>query len=307
MNQEQIQQAACNEALVPTADRVKISTTNMRIDPKLTQKEETYQVILDIIKTSPCYNTFLINVDVPEIYMQQFCLIVKKVKKSSFYQFDLVDKKHSKLKRCEIMPYLRFIKIIINYFLSQHKSIPKRQSSYVNTIKGGVLGRLKFVSKGKDYQVYRLDTMLTDEIKRSAAYQTFIGLSTGLIPSNKSRGKGSKGKKATLTPKNKSSITVDGNIIPEPSVAFELGKLIRKTKAKIAKEARRVHETHKHLAKEAMRVHETHERLVTKKPTSVEEYDESNGEHANMPTGRRRPTDVIFRDTSNASKKKSLE
>nr|GEW44236.1 hypothetical protein [Tanacetum cinerariifolium] len=205
------------------------------------------------------------------------------------------------------MPYLKFIKIIINYFLSQHKSIPKRQGSYVNTIKGGVLGRLKFVSKGEDYQVYRLDTMLTDEIKRSAAYQTFISLSTGLIPSNKSKGKGSKGKKATLTPKNKSSITVDSNIIPEPGVAFELGKSISKTKAKIAKEARRVHETYKHLAKEAMRVHETHERLVTKKSTSVEESNESNGEHANMPTGRRRPTDVVFRDTSNASKKKSLD
>ncbi|GJW81270.1 retrovirus-related pol polyprotein from transposon TNT 1-94 [Tanacetum coccineum] len=52
-----------DESLVPTADRVKIDLSNMRIDLTLTQKEETYQVILDIIKNSPCYNAFLITAD----------------------------------------------------------------------------------------------------------------------------------------------------------------------------------------------------------------------------------------------------
>ncbi|GJZ23732.1 hypothetical protein Tco_0561191 [Tanacetum coccineum] len=313
MNQEQIQQAACDEALVPTADRVKISTTNMRIDPTLTQKEETYQVILDIIKTSPCYNAFLITANLPEIYMHQFCLTVKKVKKSSFYQFDLVDKKcqvdvelfHKILRIFPRVLDEEFIEppseeslltfvIELGYKAmtdSDNQELESCGGSYVNTIKDdGVLGRLNFVSKGEDYQVYGLaisDTKLTNEIIRSAAYQTFIGLSTGLIPSKKSRGKGSKGKKATITPKKKSSITANDNLIPEPDVAFELGKSISKTEAEIAEEARRVHETH--------------ERLVTKKPTSVKESDESDGEPANRPTG------VFFRDTSNASKKKSLD
>ncbi|GJU46765.1 hypothetical protein Tco_1204031 [Tanacetum coccineum] len=48
-----------------------MSNTNMRIDPSQTQKEETYQVILDIIKNSACYNAFLITADVPEIYIQR--------------------------------------------------------------------------------------------------------------------------------------------------------------------------------------------------------------------------------------------
>ncbi|GKC24023.1 hypothetical protein Tco_1026173 [Tanacetum coccineum] len=203
-----------------------------------------------------------------------------------------IDFRQSKLKRREIMPYPRFTKIIINYFLSQHKSLPKRQGSYVNTIKDdGVLGRLKFGSKGKDYQVYGLaipDTMLTDEIKISDTYQTFLALSTGLIPPNKSRGKGSKGKKATVTPKKKGSITVDDNIILEPDVAFELGKSISRTEAEIAEEARRVHETH--------------ERLVTEKPTSVEESNEFDGEPAKRTTGRRRPTSVLADDTKKAIK-----
>ncbi|GKG55154.1 hypothetical protein Tco_0563141, partial [Tanacetum coccineum] len=43
MNQKQIQQAARDEALVPSTDRLKISFTNMRFDPTMTQKEETYQ------------------------------------------------------------------------------------------------------------------------------------------------------------------------------------------------------------------------------------------------------------------------
>ncbi|GKA37750.1 hypothetical protein Tco_0724315 [Tanacetum coccineum] len=102
--------------------------------------------------------------------------------------------------------------------------------SYVNTIKDdAVLGRLKFVSKGEDYQVYGIaipDTMLIDEITNSEHYQTFLALSTDLIPLKKSRGKGSKGKKAAVTPKKKSSITADDNIIPKPNVAFELGKSV---------------------------------------------------------------------------------
>ncbi|GJZ67216.1 hypothetical protein Tco_0630456 [Tanacetum coccineum] len=336
MNQEQIQQATNDEALVPTADRVKISTINMWIDPTLTPKEETNQVNLDIIKTLPCYNAFLITGDVPEIYIQQFWFTVKKIlcicprvpneefveppSKESLLTFLIelgykgqlnqlssmfVDHMHQpwrtlttiinkflsrktssndKLRQSRVgilwggqssgdvklclTP--RFSKIIIDYFLSQNKSIPRRHGSYINTIKDDdVLGRLKFVSKGEDYQVY--GKAIPDTIK----------------------GKGSKGKKAAITSKKKSSITTDDNIIPEPNVAFELGKSINKTKAKIAEEA--------------TRVHEPHERLVTEKPKSVEESNESDGEPANRPTRRRKPIGVVFRDTSNVSKKKSLD
>ncbi|GJS64787.1 hypothetical protein Tco_0679351 [Tanacetum coccineum] len=93
MSQEQRQQAAREEKLVPTADRVKISATNMRIEPSVPQKEETFQVILDIIKSSPCFKAFTIIADVPKIYMQQFWFTVKKLKKTPFYEFDLDDKK----------------------------------------------------------------------------------------------------------------------------------------------------------------------------------------------------------------------
>ncbi|GJV29601.1 hypothetical protein Tco_1386049 [Tanacetum coccineum] len=361
MNPQQIQQVARDEALVPTADRVKIGSTNMRIDPTLTQKEETYQVILDILKTSPCYNAFLItaNVDLTDkkcqVDVELFCKIlhicprvlgeefVAPPSKESLLTFRIelgykgqlnqlsgindrlrqsrvgilwgmfhkknvdftqliwedfqyqIDDKQSKIRRREIIPYPRFTKIIINYFLSQHKPIPNRPSSYVKTIKDdGVLNRLKFVSKGEDYQVYGkaiLDTMLTDQSKQSETYQTFIALSTCLIPPKKSRGKWSKGSKAAVTPKKKSSITVDDNIIPEPDVALELGKYISRTEAKEQEEARHLHETHEH--------------LVTAKPTRDEDSNESDPESAKRPTGGRRPSGVVFRDTKRASNKKS--
>ncbi|GKE30168.1 hypothetical protein Tco_1445552 [Tanacetum coccineum] len=92
MHREQAQLAARDEKLVPTKDRVKIIKSNLIMDPTLSQKEETYQVILDIIKNTSCYSAFLVLADVPKIYMQQFWFTIKRVKKSSFYEFDL-DKK----------------------------------------------------------------------------------------------------------------------------------------------------------------------------------------------------------------------
>ncbi|GJX01675.1 hypothetical protein Tco_0185588, partial [Tanacetum coccineum] len=121
----------------------------------------------------------------------------------------------------------------------------------------------------------------------------FIGYSNGLTPLKKRRGKGSKGNKRAVTPKKKSLITADDNIIPKPDVSFELGKSISRREAEIAKEA--------------TRVHETHERLVTEKPTSKEVSNESDGELANRPTGSRRPSGFVFRDISRVSKKKSLD
>ncbi|GJR55818.1 retrovirus-related pol polyprotein from transposon TNT 1-94 [Tanacetum coccineum] len=273
MNQEQIQQAAHDETLVPSADRVNISSTNMRIDPTLLQKEKTYQ-----------------------IYMQKFWFTAKKTKKTTFYEFDLanmkfhvdvelfrkvlgicprvrgeefvvppseealltflielgykgrlnhltsivgilwgmfhkknvgfvelswedfqyqIDYRQSKLRRRKIMPYPKFTKVIINHFPSLHKFIPKGLTSGLNIIKDdGVLNRVKFVKTGEDFQEFGRaipDTMLTNEIKQSEALKAFIGYSVGLIPPKKTRGKGLKEKKKSVTPKKKDSMSTDDN------------------------------------------------------------------------------------------------
>ncbi|GJR31554.1 hypothetical protein Tco_1107786 [Tanacetum coccineum] len=63
----------------------------MRIDPAKTQKEPTYQVVLDALALTTCYHAFLITADVPEIYIQQFWLTINK-KDSTTYRFK-IDKK----------------------------------------------------------------------------------------------------------------------------------------------------------------------------------------------------------------------
>ncbi|GKB14652.1 retrovirus-related pol polyprotein from transposon TNT 1-94 [Tanacetum coccineum] len=53
--------------------RVKISSTNIRLETTVPQKEETFQVVIDLIKNSTYFKAFIIYADVPEIFMQQFC------------------------------------------------------------------------------------------------------------------------------------------------------------------------------------------------------------------------------------------
>ncbi|GJT24468.1 hypothetical protein Tco_0894405 [Tanacetum coccineum] len=202
INQAITQQATLDEALVSTKGRVKIVSCHMRIDPTKTHKEATYQVILDILKLSPCYNAFLISADVHEIYMHHISLRVPNKEfvasplhdalvtflKSLGYKGALeyvadmyidhmyqpwrtfgsiinkclsgktigldrlrqsrVQILQTSVRRRESMPYPRFTKVIINHFLSKHKSISKRQGLFMNSIKDDdILGRLKFVRK----------------------------------------------------------------------------------------------------------------------------------------------------------------
>ncbi|GJX86507.1 retrovirus-related pol polyprotein from transposon TNT 1-94 [Tanacetum coccineum] len=57
------QQTALNNALVAPGDRVKIGKCNMRIIPIMTNKEPTYQVVLDALALSPLYLAFLITAE----------------------------------------------------------------------------------------------------------------------------------------------------------------------------------------------------------------------------------------------------
>ncbi|GJU88356.1 hypothetical protein Tco_1300779 [Tanacetum coccineum] len=86
------QQVALDNTLVPLKKRVKIGKCNMRIDLVKTQKQPTYQVVLDSLALTTCYPTFLITVDVQEIYMHQFWFTINK-KDSTSYRFKIDKKK----------------------------------------------------------------------------------------------------------------------------------------------------------------------------------------------------------------------
>nr|GEW60662.1 retrovirus-related Pol polyprotein from transposon TNT 1-94 [Tanacetum cinerariifolium] len=89
MNHIATQQAALDNALVPSEKRLKIERCNARIAFTKPQKEEIYQVTLESLKLSPCYPAFQITVEVPKIYMHQFWNTIKKIKKSDAYDFKL--------------------------------------------------------------------------------------------------------------------------------------------------------------------------------------------------------------------------
>ncbi|GJS62893.1 hypothetical protein Tco_0677457 [Tanacetum coccineum] len=193
-----------------------------------------------------------------------------------------IDHRREKKSRRENMPYPRFTKVIIDYFLSKHKSLKKLKFQHFHTIKDdGVVSRLKFVRMGEDVQQYGLAipaTMLNNEIIQSESYKMFILYSTGQIPPKKSRGKGSQRKKTADTTeesvdvsdesepeplirrksssrrvvKKKATISVDDNIVPEPDIALELGKSISLTEAEEEAAARQVHATHARIVSESV-------------------------------------------------------
>ncbi|GJR34666.1 hypothetical protein Tco_1210350 [Tanacetum coccineum] len=99
------------------------------------------------------------------------------------------------------------------------------------------------------------------------------------------------GKKAT-TPRKKSSITTDDNILPDPNEVLKLGESMSLTEVKIQDEERRVHETH------AFR--------VTKKAANTAEYDETEDDEI-KPLIQRSTGVVIGRDIPKESTEKALD
>nr|GEV22824.1 hypothetical protein [Tanacetum cinerariifolium] len=86
------QQVDFDNALVPLEKGVKIGKCNMRINHAKTQKEPTYQVVLDALALTTYYTAFLITTNVPKINMH----ITIDKKDSTAYRFK-IDKKRYKI------------------------------------------------------------------------------------------------------------------------------------------------------------------------------------------------------------------
>nr|GEW73259.1 retrovirus-related Pol polyprotein from transposon TNT 1-94 [Tanacetum cinerariifolium] len=81
--------------LVPKEKRLEIGNCNERLNPRKIQREPTFQVVLDALALTPCYTTFLITADVPDVYMHQFWDFVYK--HDTFYKFKIDKRKRFKL------------------------------------------------------------------------------------------------------------------------------------------------------------------------------------------------------------------
>ncbi|GJZ67052.1 retrovirus-related pol polyprotein from transposon TNT 1-94 [Tanacetum coccineum] len=87
------QQNALDDALVTPADYLKFGKCNMRLKTDIKPKEATFQVMLDALALTSFYRAFLITVNVPAIYMQEFWATVS-IHKSSI-RFTINKKKVS--------------------------------------------------------------------------------------------------------------------------------------------------------------------------------------------------------------------
>nr|GEW99524.1 hypothetical protein [Tanacetum cinerariifolium] len=82
------QQAALDESLVPSTQRLRIGRSNFRLPSDIQSKESTLQVIYDILWNSPLFMAFQVIADVPEIYMQEFCATAKLHHNSIRFKID---------------------------------------------------------------------------------------------------------------------------------------------------------------------------------------------------------------------------
>nr|GFB65267.1 hypothetical protein [Tanacetum cinerariifolium] len=173
-NQEEIQQVTARvEKWVPTKERVKIGTTNVRLEPTVPQKEKTFQVIIDVIKNSTCFKAFTISTKVPEIFMQQFWHTIKKVKGTNTNEFDLANKK------CVVDAKV-FCKILNIYPRVQREDLLKFQMT-------SLLLPSSLILVTKEDFAFQIDNKQLKKGRRKIMPYT--------------RGKGSQGKKFADTPK----------------------------------------------------------------------------------------------------------
>ncbi|GKE05394.1 hypothetical protein Tco_1397412 [Tanacetum coccineum] len=196
-----------------------------------------------------------------------------------------IDHRKERKSRRKNMPFPQFIKVIINHFLSQHKSLSKLQFQHYHTLKDdGIVSRLKFIIIGEDYQEYGLpipDMMLNHAIKRSESYQMFLKYSSDVDVSEESDSEPARKKTASRrVVKKKVTISAVDNIIPDPDVSLELGKSISLTKAAEEEAARQVYATHARIVTEFM------------------------PEPAKKKSGSRRTRGVVIQDTHSAPKPK---
>ncbi|GKF99986.1 hypothetical protein Tco_0301677 [Tanacetum coccineum] len=82
------QQAKLDLELVPREKRLEIRKCNGRINPGKTQREPTFQVVMNALALTPCYSVFLTTTDVPKVYMHQLWDSIHKHDTSYRFRID---------------------------------------------------------------------------------------------------------------------------------------------------------------------------------------------------------------------------
>ncbi|GJR15778.1 retrovirus-related pol polyprotein from transposon TNT 1-94 [Tanacetum coccineum] len=263
------------------SQRVKISSTNIRLETIVPQKEKTFQVFwysikkvqgtdsyeflldnkkcmvyADVFKTilDICPRVEGVNfTDVPD-NDTTFTFLIKLGYKGTLY-------KHTNMFVDHMHQPWRTLAAIINMCLSRktasNDKLRRRRDQDVKICHFPDSARSSSIisssNTSEDYQEYGLgilEVMLNDAIKKSESYQMFIKYSTESKPEPEPVKRKTASRRVV---KKKVTISVDDNIIYDDlDVALELGKSISKTEAEEAEESRQVHATHARIVTESV-------------------------------------------------------
>ncbi|GJS69848.1 retrovirus-related pol polyprotein from transposon TNT 1-94 [Tanacetum coccineum] len=219
--------AARDEKWVSSAERVKISSTNIILETTVPQKEETFQVVIDIIKNSTCFKAFTISADIPEIFMQQFWYTIKKSGRCRLH--DVLDddtaltflidigykgplNRHTNMFVDHMHQPWRTLAAIINKYLSgKTASNDKLRKSRIDIL-WGMFNRENVDYPELIWEDFAYQINHRKEKRSRQSYQMFIKYSKNQNPPKKKRGKGLKGKKTA----DESQETVDVSKESEP-------------------------------------------------------------------------------------------
>nr|GEX43626.1 integrase, catalytic region, zinc finger, CCHC-type, peptidase aspartic, catalytic [Tanacetum cinerariifolium] len=189
------QRVTLDNALVPPKKLLEIGKCNKRVNPAKTQKEPTYQFILDALALTTCYLPFLITLDVPEIF--QIC------HKLPNKEFDAL------LSDKEIVSFIKEL---------SHKGDIKS----ITEVDDSIFGPMRFVSKADDFHVYGallLEVMTNQKMRNSPAYKTYLAYATRAVTPKKAR-------KFTkpASPSKKRTLVIVEVEEPKPTKKFILAK-----------------------------------------------------------------------------------
>ncbi|GKC74404.1 hypothetical protein Tco_1120287, partial [Tanacetum coccineum] len=234
MNPQETEQVIARDELwVPTAERVNISTTNVRLETTVKQKEETFQVVIDVTINSTCSSRHSLLLMSLKFLLQPFWLQSPSIKDSGL--MDLFLPKKFNIHNIQICLWTTCISLgglwqlaSTNVYLERH---------------------LAMTTYGLAIPV----TMLNYDIIQSESYEDVHHVLYGQIPLRRAEGRFTREETQGHIPteesvdvfdesepeplirrktsrrrvvKKKATISVDDNIIPEPA-SLVLGKSYR--------------------------------------------------------------------------------
>nr|GEW88925.1 retrotransposon protein, putative, Ty1-copia subclass [Tanacetum cinerariifolium] len=179
------QQVAMDEALVPHAKRLRIGRSNFRLLSDIKSKESTLQLVYDVLHLCPFFKAFLVTVDVPQIYMQEFWATATVHHHAIRFKMD--NKKHivnleSFIDMLHICPRVHgqsFVEPPLKRkFLPSFVFLDTMQDDYM-------FSTIKLVSRHQHTQQFgaMLPIELTNkEIRNSNAYKEYYAVATGAAP-----------------------------------------------------------------------------------------------------------------------------